>query len=111
MVESTREIGDQRSCEKRYYISSMARDSRSISEVIRSHWGIENQLHWCLDVTFNEDACRVRTGNAAENFNVVRKIAMNLLKATTSRKLSVAKKRQLASLNERYLAEVLGLHV
>ena len=61
-------------------------------------------------MTFNEDACRVRTGNAAENFNVVRKIAMNLLKATTSRKLTVAKKRQLASLNERYLAEVLGLH-
>lgn len=111
MVESTREIGDQRSCEKRFYISSMPPDSRSIADAIRSHWGIENQLHWCLDVTFNEDACRVRTGNAAENFNVIRKIAMNLLKATTSRKLTVAKKRQLAPLNERYLAEVLGLPV
>jgi predicted transposase YbfD/YdcC len=109
MVESTREIGDQRSSEKRFYISSMAPDSRAIADVVRSHWGIENQLHWCLDVTFNEDACRTRTGNAAENFNVVRKIAMNLLKATTSRKLTVAKKRQLAGLNERYLAEVLGL--
>jgi predicted transposase YbfD/YdcC len=110
MVESTREIGDKQSCEKRFYISSMEPDSRAVASVIRSHWGIENQLHWCLDVTFNEDACRVRTGNAAENFNVVRKIAMNLLKATTSRKLTVAKKRQLATLNEGYLAEVLGLH-
>ena len=109
MVESTREIGDQRSCEKRFYISSMAPDSRAVANAIRSHWGIENQLHWCLDVTFKEDACRIRTGNAAENLNVVRKIAMNLLKATTSRKLSVAKKRQLATLNESYLAEVLGL--
>lgn len=109
MVESTREIGDQRTCEKRFYISSMAPDSRAVANVIRSHWGIENQLHWCLDVTFNEDGCRVRTGNAAENFNVVRKIAMNLLKTNTSRKLTVAKKRQLAGLNDRYLAEVLGL--
>lgn len=60
--------------------------------------------------TFNEDGCRVRTGNAAENFNVVRKIAMNLLKTKTARKLTVAKKRQLACLDEGYLAEVLGLH-
>lgn len=109
MVESTREIGDQRTCEKRFYISSMAPDSRAMANAIRSHWGIENQLHWCLDVTFNEDGCRVRTGNAAENLNVIRKIAMNLLKINTSRKLTVAKKRQLAGLNDRYLAEVLGL--
>lgn len=109
MVESTREIGNQRTSEKRFYISSMAPDSRAVANAIRSHWGIENQLHWCLDVTFNEDGCRVRTGNAAENFNIVRKIAMNLLKTNTSRKLTVAKKRQLASLNDRYLAEVLGL--
>jgi predicted transposase YbfD/YdcC len=109
MMESTREIGGQRTCEKRFYISSMAPDSRALANVIRSHWGIENQLHWCLDVTFNEEGCRVRTGNAAENFNAVRKIAMNLLKINTSRKLTVAKKRQLAGLNDRYLAEVLGL--
>lgn len=108
-MESTREIGDQRTCEKRFYISSMAPDSRALANVIRSHWGIENQLHWCLDVTSNEDGCRVRTGTAAENFNVVRKIAMNLLKTNTSRKLTVAKNRQLAGLNDRYLAEVLGL--
>lgn len=99
MVESTCEIGQHRSLEKRYYISSMAPDSCKIANAIRSHWGIENQLHWCLDVTFNEDVCRVRTGNAAENFNVIKKIAMNLLKTTTSRKLTFAKKRQLAALN------------
>jgi len=109
MVESIREIGDQKSSEKRFYISSMAPDSRAIGNAIRSHWGIENQLHWCLDVTFNEDGCRVRTGNAAENFNVIRKIAMNLLKTNTTRKLTVAKKRQLACLNEHYLTDVLGL--
>lgn len=109
MLESIREIGDRKTTEKRFYISSMAPDSRAIANAIRSHWGIENQLHWCLDVTFNEDGCRVRTGNAAENFNLIRKIAMNLLKTNTTRKLTVAKKRQLACLNERYLADVLGL--
>ncbi|RUT67693.1 ISAs1 family transposase [Flavobacterium cupreum] len=109
MVESMRFIDGKESCEKRYYISSMAPDSRAIGAAIRAHWGVENQLHWRLDVTFGEDACRVRVGNAAENFNVVRKIVMNLLKADTSRKLTMAKKRQLAALNTNFLGDVLGL--
>jgi len=109
MVESVREIGDKRSSELRYYISSLPPDSQRIGQAIRAHWGIENQLHWCLDVTYKEDACRTRTGNAAENFNVVRKITMNLLRQDRSSKRSIAKKRLLATLDDQYLASVLGL--
>lgn len=109
MVESTREIGDKISREKRYYISSITPNANLLASAIRAHWGIENQLHWCLDVTFREDACRVRKDNASENFNIIRKIALNLLKTNATRKLTVAKKRQLATLNNDYLAEVLGM--
>jgi predicted transposase YbfD/YdcC len=109
MVESVREIGEKRTSERRFYISSLAPDSRQIGDAIRAHWGIENKLHWCLDVTYKEDACRTRTGHAAENFNTVRKITMNLLRQDKSMKRSIAKKRMYAGLHEHYLAEVLGL--
>jgi predicted transposase YbfD/YdcC len=109
MLESVREIGEKRTCEQRFYISSLAPDSKQIGDAIRAHWGIENKLHWCLDVTYREDACRVRTDHAAENFNTVRKITMNLLRQDKSMKRSIAKKRMYAGLHEHYLAEVLGL--
>jgi predicted transposase YbfD/YdcC len=109
MVESVREIGEKRTCEKRFYISSLEPDSKQIGAAIRAHWGIENKLHWCLDVTYKEDACRVRTDHAAENFNTVRKITLNLLRQDKSMKRSIAKKRMYAGLHEHYLAEVLGL--
>jgi predicted transposase YbfD/YdcC len=109
MVESTREIGDKRTSERRFYISSLAPDSKKIGDAIRAHWAVENQLHWCLDVTFKEDACRTRTGNAAENFNIIRKIALNMLRQETSLKRSIPKKRLYATLHDEYLAQVLGL--
>jgi predicted transposase YbfD/YdcC len=109
MVESMREIGDKCTTECRFYISSLAPDSKRLGEVIRAHWAIENSLHWCLDVTFNEDSSRVRTDNAAENFNLIRKITMNLLRQDTSMKRSIPKKRMWASLYDDYLATVLGL--
>jgi predicted transposase YbfD/YdcC len=111
MVESIREIiGEKITSDKRFFISSHAPDSKALANAIRSHWAIENQLHWCLDVTFNEDGSRIRKDNAPENFNAVRKIAMNLLKRTTSRKLTLPKKRLLALLDEQYLEEVLGMN-
>ena len=109
MVEAIREIGDKRTKECRFYISSLPANSKRLGEVIRAHWAIENSLHWCLDVTFNEDGCRVRTDNAAENFNLIRKITMNLLRQDTSMKRSIPKKRMYASLYDDYLATVLGL--
>ena len=109
MVESIREIGDKCTSERRFYISSLEPDSKQIGDAIRAHWGIENKLHWCLDVTFKEDACRTRAGHAAENFNVIRKITMNLLRQDTSMKRSIPKKRLYAALHDQYLADVLGL--
>jgi len=110
MVESTRQTHEKTTQEKRFYISSLPADSLQIGKAIRAHWGIENQLHWCLDVTFNEDLCQTRLANAAENFNTLRKITMNLLKLNTSdKKRSIPKKRFFAALNDDYLAEVLGL--
>lgn len=109
MVESTREIGDKISREKRYYLSSITPNADRLASAIRAHLGIKNQLHWCLDVTFKEDACRVRKDNASENLNIIRKIALNLLKTNATRKLTVAKKRQLVTLNYDYLAEMLGI--
>lgn len=109
MVESVREIGDKRTSERRFYISSLEPDSKQIGKAIRAHWGIENKLHWCLDVTFKEDACRTRIENAAENFNIIRKITMNLLRQETSTKRSTPKKRYMAALYPEYLATVLGL--
>lgn len=108
MVESTREIGDKCTCEKRFYISSAAPDSTQLAHAIRSHWGIENQLHWCLDVTFKEDASRIRTDYAPENLNTIKKIAMNLLRINPLKR-SLPKKRLKACLNDEYLAEVLGI--
>ena len=100
MVESIREIGENCTSERRFYISSLAPDSRQIGDAIRAYWGIENKLHWCLDVTYKEDACRTRTGHAAENFNTVRKITMNFLRQDKSMRRSIAKKRMYAGLHD-----------
>jgi predicted transposase YbfD/YdcC len=107
MVESVRQTDDGISSEKRYYISSLPADSAKLAQAIRSHWEIENRLHWCLDVTFHEDACRVYKDHAPENLNTIRKIAMNMLRAN-SLKRSLPKKRLKACLDTGYLAEVIG---
>jgi len=108
MVESMRNTGDTHTSEKRFYISSIAPDSEKLAHAIRSHWAIENRLHWCLDVTFNEDASRIRTDHAPENLNIVKKIAMNLLRLNPLKR-TLPKKRLKACLNNNYLAEVLGV--
>jgi predicted transposase YbfD/YdcC len=107
MVESMRQTDAGVSSEKRYFVSSLNTDSQQLAQAIRSHWGIENRLHWCLDVTFGEDACRARTAHAAENLNIVRKIAMNLLRLNPLKK-TLPKKRLRACLDPNYLAQVLG---
>jgi hypothetical protein len=84
-------------------------DAKRLGSAIRSHWGIENSLHWSLDISFREDECRVRTGNGAENFAVMRHIALNLLKQETKTKVGIRAKRNKAGWDNRYLAKVLAV--
>jgi len=79
-IKSTRETKR----ETRYYISSLQGDAQQCNRSIRDHWKIENSLHWILDVAFNEDRDRKRAGNAAQNFSVINRISLNLLKNETS---------------------------
>jgi predicted transposase YbfD/YdcC len=76
---------------------------------VRNHWGIENALHWCLDIAFREDDSRVRTGNAAENFAILRHLALNLLKQETTCKLGIKSKRRKAGWDDAYLLKVLAV--
>lgn len=86
MIESTREIFGRNSTgtasvERRYYISSLPAMAALLGKTVRAHWGIENSMHWVLDVAFREDDCRVRVGEAAQNFAILRRIALDLMKS------------------------------
>jgi len=106
MVEAERHLGAHLSHEVRYYITSLGADARSIAQAVRAHWGIENQLHWVLDVTFREDDSRVRTNHAPANLNTCRQFALNLLRREPS-PASVKRKRLRAALNDDYRAKVM----
>lgn len=80
MVESTRIIGEKETTERRYFISSLPADAAKIGRAVREHWGIENRLHWCLDVTYNDDASRIRKDHGPQNMTVLRRLAVNLLR-------------------------------
>ncbi len=95
---------------QRWFITSLAADkAEPIQRAIREHWAIENELHWCLDVAFQEDRQRTHALNAAENMARLRHIALNLLKQETSAKVGVATKRRMAGWNHAYLFKVLSL--
>jgi predicted transposase YbfD/YdcC len=104
-----KEAGKAESYERRYYLSSVAGEAGRLNRIIRNHWGIENGLHWCLDIAFREDDSRVRTGHAAENFAILRHLAMNLLKQETTCKLGIKSKRRKMSWDDTYLLKVLGV--
>jgi predicted transposase YbfD/YdcC len=106
-IESTRRIGDTASTETRHYLSSLPPDAAHLTRVIRSHWGIENRLHWVLDVAFREDHSRVRNGHAPENLAILRHFALNLLRQDRSVRGGVATKRLRAALNDTYLRSLL----
>jgi predicted transposase YbfD/YdcC len=108
MVEATREIGDKVTTEHRYYVSSLPPDAAHIAHAVRSHWRIENSMHWVLDVAFGEDQCRVRVDNAAQNFAILRRIVMNLLRQDRQAKVGLKIRRLKACMNDRYLAQLLG---
>ena len=94
--------------EVRYYITSMKPDAARLNAAIRQHWGIENKLHWVLDVAFGEDLCRKRTGNAAQNFSTINRIALNLLKQDKTCKLGMKGKRLQAGWDNEYMLLLLG---
>jgi predicted transposase YbfD/YdcC len=108
-VKSTRTQKGKTSVEYRYYMSSLEANARRLAEVVRAHWGIENKLHWHLDVMFGEDLCKVRKDYAAENFSLAKKIVLNLLKGDTTEKLGVPNKRKLAGWSHEYLLKILGV--
>jgi predicted transposase YbfD/YdcC len=92
-IISHRTISDTTTTETRYYISSQKQDAAFFQKAIRSHWGIENRLHWVLDMLFDEDHCRKRKDNAAENFSVVRKISLNIIRSYKGDKRSLKRRR------------------
>jgi predicted transposase YbfD/YdcC len=108
-IQSTRTHKGKTTKEKRYYISSLESNATHLGGIVRSHWGVENNLHWHLDVSFNEDLCKVRTDHGAENFSLAKKMALNLLRADTSEKLGIPNKRKLAGWSPEYLLKVLGV--
>ena len=108
MVEAQRQVGDQVSVERRYYISSLDNDAQRFGEAVRSHWSIENSLHWVLDVVFREDDSRIRTGHAPENMALLRQIAVSLLQQEKTAKAGVQTKRLKAGWDNTYLAKVLS---
>jgi predicted transposase YbfD/YdcC len=108
MVESERSINGETTRERRYYILSLANDARTFGTSVRAHWGIENLVHWVLDVAFREDMSRIRMDHGPANFALIRHIALNLLRQETSFKGSIKTKRLKAGWNNAYLAKVLS---
>ena len=106
-IESTRRVGDVATTEYRYYLASLPADAAHLARVIRSHWGIENRLHWVLDVAFQEDRNRARDGHAPENLAILRHFALNLLRQDRSVRGGVPTKRLRAALNDSYLRSLL----
>ena len=108
-VKSTRHEKGKTTTETRYYISSLLETAERTGEVIRLHWGIENKLHWYLDVTFNEDKSKIRAGNGAENFSLLKRCVLNLVKADKTEEGSISIKRHVAGWNPDYRLRLLGV--
>ena len=107
-IHSKRQIGQDVSEQDRYFISSLEKDARFLLNVIRCHWSIENSLHWVLDIAFREDESRIRKEYGAENFAILRHIALNLIKQDKSIKASVKGKRLKAGWDNDYLLTILS---
>jgi predicted transposase YbfD/YdcC len=108
MVEAERRLGEERASERRHYLLGAPLPARAFGDAARSHWGIENRVHWILDVTFHEDQSRIRQGHAARNFAVLRHLALNLLTRQPSKRLSIKGERLKAAWDTDFLLQVLG---
>jgi predicted transposase YbfD/YdcC len=109
VVESTREVDGVKSVERRYYLASLPLNVELFARAVRGHWGVENKLHWVMDVCFHEDQSRARTGHAAENLATMRRLALNMLKKETTKKRGIKGKQLNASWNHAYLLRLLGV--
>ena len=107
MVERTRHLWNKVTHEVQFYLSSLPADAQVLGNAIRTHWGIENQVHWTLDVTFNEDKSRIRSCHAPRNFALLRRMALNALNREKTLKRSLRQKSRRASMNNDYMMSVL----
>jgi predicted transposase YbfD/YdcC len=107
LIEGERKIGDKTTLERRYFISSLEVDAKRIARAVRAHWGIENSLHWVLDVTFNEDQMRTRKNNGPQIRAILNHTALNICKNNTTRKASIRRKRNMAAWDQDYLTELI----
>ena len=110
-ITATREVKGKKSIEERFYISSLLDQAKNCNSYIRQHWGVENSLHWTLDMTFGEDYQRKRKNKTAQNFSLIQKFALNLLKKDNSVKASLKSKRLMAGWGNPFLMNILGIHM
>jgi predicted transposase YbfD/YdcC len=109
-VKSRRFLYDKWSQKTRYFISSIKHnDARKYAHYVRAHWGVENNLHWTLDMAFDEDSCRIRKGYADQYMAILRHISLNLLKSETEHKVGIKIKRQMESWDSDYLLKILQI--
>jgi len=109
MVISERDVNGKVSNENRYFICSIEEDAKLFAKAVREHWGIENKVHWVLDIAFREDESRMRKGHSAGNFSIVRHLALNMLRHDATLKSGIKNKRLNAGWDDEYLLRVLGV--
>ena len=107
VVESIRQIKDKITTDRRYYIASIPQDAKLFAKAVRSHWGVENKVHWVLDMVFNEDKSRIRKDHAPANMAIARQIGLNLLRQEKTNKRSIRAKTVRALQDVNYLEKVL----
>ena len=106
-IESERAIGDKRERESRFYITSLMLEAQMMAPLVRSHWAVENSLHWVLDMVFRDDECRLRTNHAPANFCTIKHMAQNLIRRAPG-KTSMRLKRKTAGWDDDYLAGLIS---
>ena len=107
MVESSREVEGKTTVERRYFLSSLPLGVETFARAVRGHWGVENKVHWLMDVCFGEDQSRARSGYAAENLATLRRLALNVLKREKTKKRGIKGKQLCAGWDTAYLIRLL----